>query len=75
MQDWFKKSGTDEQVHWIKLRGFALTAACGKILPVSLSVRIETERTALAQAPGRFIERPLYGVVCPECECRATEQA
>jgi hypothetical protein len=76
MQDWYKISEEAEHVHWIKLRGFNfMTAACGKILPIGLAVRIESERTALAQQPGKFIERPEYGVICPDCERKVIEQA
>jgi len=64
------------QAHWVKIFGasFFLTA-CALALPRDAGA-VETERIALAGAPGRSYRRPLEDIpTCEACLKKAQEQA
>lgn len=68
MEEWALVEG-DEAAHWIKLRrDMYLLSACNRSLPKSKFRWVATERIALAQAPGRYIELPVNTPACSECE-------
>jgi len=76
MNAW-KRSGSGAQAHWIKLFGGSnFTAACGVLIARSIAESVPTKQTAIASAPGKFIDLPREEFeVCPDCRQKAMVQA